>query len=613
MPQNPSAPSAGVPVTPDQTAVPRPSVAPEFHPRQRFLRVSAFLLRVIAHVYVWDVFLARFALTRWYAHRTARARWVQIARRFRIMAVELGGMQIKLGQFLSSRADIIPEVVRRELAGLQDEVPPAPAGHVLEVIIEDLGAPPNEIFQRFESEAVAAASLGQVHYATLHDGREVAVKVQRPYIDKIIAVDLSAVAWVARMIKHYPPIKRRADLEALLTEFARVLNQELDYVQEAQNAVTFRKNFAGVRGIYIPEVIADHTTRRVLVMERIGGVKINDLRTLEGLGVSRVELAARLNNCYLKQFFIDGFFHADPHPGNLFVRLDPELPSVSQNGQHPTPTLTNSGVMTDGFLFGDAEARALAPGRPFTLIFVDFGMTGALPPPTMDVIRSAVIGLATSDAERIVNGIEQLNMILPGADRRPIVQAVQVLLRHAFNRTMREMTSLDVEAIFAETKDIIYDLPFQIPQNLLYFGRSLSMVAGLATEICPDINLFQELQPFARMLLDQERRNGNWSEQVQKEVRELGQILLTLPRQMESYYKAANRGELSTRSDLTRLERGMRRVERSNERMTGGILATGLFLGGVQLRLRGRTQEADRAWWAAAAAALWALWPRGGR
>ena len=613
MPQNLSAPSAGVPVTPDQTAVPRPSVAPEFHPRQRFLRVSAFLLRVIAHVYVWDVFLARFALTRWYAHRTAQARWVQIARRFRIMAVELGGMQIKLGQFLSSRADIIPEVVRRELAGLQDEVPPAPAGHVLEVIIEDLGAPPNEIFRRFAAEAVAAASLGQVHYATLHDGREVAVKVQRPYIDKIIAVDLSAIAWVARMLKHYPPIKRRADLEALLSEFARVLNQELDYVQEAQNAVTFRKNFAGVRGIYIPEVIADHTTRRVLVMERIGGVKINDLRTLESLGVSRVELAARLNNCYLKQFFIDGFFHADPHPGNLFVRLDPELPSVSQNGQHPAPTLTSSGVLTDGFLFGDAEARAVAPGRPFTLIFVDFGMTGALPPPTMDVIRSAVIGLATSDAERIVNGIEQLNMILPGADRRPIVQAVQVLLRHAFNRTMREMTSLDVEAIFAETKDIIYDLPFQIPQNLLYFGRSLSMVAGLATEICPDINLFQELQPFAQMLLDQERRNGNWSEQVQKEVRELGQILLTLPRQMESYYKAANRGELSTRSDLTRLERGMRRVERSNERMTGGILATGLFLGGVQLRLRGRTQEADRAWWAAAAAALWALWPRGER
>ncbi|NTU84045.1 MAG: AarF/ABC1/UbiB kinase family protein, partial [Chloroflexales bacterium] len=186
-----ASPSADSPATPDQTAMPRPSAAPEFHPRQRFLRVSAFFLGVVAHIYVWDIFLSRFALTRWYARRTAQARWVQIARQFRTLAIELGGMQIKLGQFLSSRADIVPEAVRRELAGLQDEVPPAPAGHVLEVIIEDLGAPPSEIFLRFEEEAVAAASLGQVHFATLHDGREVAVKVQRPYIDKIIEVDLS--------------------------------------------------------------------------------------------------------------------------------------------------------------------------------------------------------------------------------------------------------------------------------------------------------------------------------------------------------------------------------------------------------------------------------------
>ena len=610
MTQHRPAPAPVSAMTTDQTAIPRPSVAPKFHPRQRFLRVSGFLLGVIAHAYFWDIFLARFALTRWYARRTAQARWVNIARRFRMMAVELGGMQIKLGQFLSSRADIIPQAVRYELAGLQDEVPPAPAGHVLEVIIEELGAPPSELFRCFAEEAVAAASLGQVHFATLHDGREVAVKVQRPYIDKIIEVDLSAVAWVARMIKNYPPIKRRADLEALLTEFARVLNQELDYVQEARNAATFRANFVGVQGVYFPEVITDHTTRRVLVMERVGGVKINDWPTLERFGVSRSELATRLNDCYLKQFFIDGFFHADPHPGNLFVRIDPELPSVRQRGQRPTSTFNHNGALADGHRFGEAEASAVAPGRPFTLIFVDFGMTGALPPQSMEIIRRAVVGLATSDAERIVDAIQQLNMILPGADRQQIVRAIEILLRHAFNRTMRQMSSIDVEALFAETKEIVYDLPFQIPQDLLYFGRSLSMVAGLATELCPDINLFQELQPFALKLLDEERRNGNWPEQVQKELREMGQILLTLPRQMNAYYKAANRGEISTRSDLSRLERGMRRVERSNERLTGGMLATGLFLGGVELHTHGLTREASRAWWAAAAAALWAVWPR---
>ncbi len=606
---------------PDAPAVPRASAAPAFDARRRFLRVSAFFLGVVIHIYFWDIFLVRFFLTRWYVRRSTMARWTRIAREFRKLALELGGMQIKLGQFLSSRADIVPDMVRHELAGLQDEVPPAPAGHVLEVIIEELGAPPSELFRRFEQEAVAAASLGQVHFATLHDGREVAVKVQRPFIDQIIEVDLSAVAWVVRLIKNYPPIRRRANLEALLAEFGRVLVQELDYVQEARNGAQFRKNFAAVQGVYVPEPITEYTTRRVLVMERIGGIKINDLAALEQAGVSRNELAARLNNCYLKQFFIDGFFHADPHPGNLFVRLEEEEHAlVYQNGHQPTMpfgwkserstgNLVN-GVMTDGHLFGEAEAHTVARGRPFTLIFVDFGMVGALPPQTMSVIRHGVVGLATNDAERIVDTIERLNMILPGTDRRPIVQAVQIMLRHSFNRTMREMTNIDVEAIFDETKEIIYDLPFQIPQDLLYFGRALSMVAGLATEICPDVNLFEELRPFARMLLDQEQRNGNWPDQVQKELRELAQILLTLPRQMDAYYKASNRGELPNRLDVSRIERSMRRVEQSTERLAGGIFATGLFLGGVQLRNRGLSSEASRAWWAAAVAALWTAWPR---
>ena len=594
-------------------AVPQASVAPAFNPRRRFVRVSAFFLGVVAHIYLWDIFLARFGLFRWYVRRTTTTRWVRIARRFRNLALELGGMQIKLGQFLSSRADIVPEAVRRELAGLQDEVPPAPAGHVLEVILEELGAVPNDLFLSFDQEAVAAASLGQVHFATLQDGREVAVKVQRPFIDRIIEVDLSAVAWVVRLIKGYPPIRRRADLEALLAEFGKVLVQELDYIQEARSGQRFRENFAEVQGIYIPEPIMQYTTRRVLVMERISGLKISDLRALEQVGVSRIELAARLNNCYLKQFFLDGFFHADPHPGNLFVRLEPELPPVYLEHSQAGGTTYRSGVLNNGHLVGDDEARAIAPGRPFTLIFVDFGMVGTLPSQTMDVIRRGVVGLATNDAERIVASLDQLNMILPGSDRRPIVQAVEILLRHSFNRTMREMTNLDVEMIFDETKDIIYDLPFQIPQDLLYFGRALSMVAGLSTEICPDINLFQELQPFARMLLDEERRKSDWPQQFQKELREMGQILLTLPRQMDNFYRSANRGELATRLDLSRVERGIRRIEQSSDRLAGGLMVTGLFLGGVQLRTRGLERESQQAWWAAALVLAWMLWPRGER
>ncbi len=572
---------------------------------------------MVIHIYLWDVFLARFALLRWYVRRTATNRWVRIARRFRMLALELGGMQIKLGQFLSSRADIVPEAVRRELSGLQDEVPAAPAGHVLEVIIAELGAPPSELFRSFASEAVAAASLGQVHYAVLEDGREVAVKVQRPHIEQIIEVDLSAVAWVVRLIKNYPPIRRRADLEALLTEFGRVLVEELDYVSETENAMEFRRNFAGFPGVYVPEPISELTTRRVLVMERISGVKINDLTSLEALGVSRIELAARLNNCYLKQFFVDGVFHADPHPGNLFVRVEPDQAlAIYGNGvEAPAPTaplLPGDAALANLFT-EEAAARATNLGTPFTVIFVDFGMVGRLPAQTMEMLRRGVIGLAMNDAERIVSALDELNMILPGADRRPVVQAVELMLRYSFNRTMREMTNMDIEAIFEEARDVIYDLPFQIPQDLLYLGRALSMVAGLSTEICPDINLFQELRPFARMMLEREQKNQNWGDQVQKELRELGQILLTLPRQMDAYYKAGNRGELQTKSDLSRLERGVRRMERANDRLAGGVVATGLFLGGVQLRTRGLTKEAGRAWWAAAAAVIWSFWPRGER
>jgi predicted unusual protein kinase regulating ubiquinone biosynthesis (AarF/ABC1/UbiB family) len=351
----------------------------------------------------------------------------------------------------------------------------------------------------------------------------------------------------------------------------------------------------------------------VLVMERISGVKINDLRTLDALGVSRNELASRLSNCYLKQFYIDGLFHADPHPGNLFVRVEPPQPLAVYRNGHVSAEEMDSGAWVAHALPDSKLNDAAQKGTPFTLIFVDFGMVGNLTPQTMEHMRTGVIGLATNDPERIVESLDKMNMILPGADKRLITRGIQAMLRHSYNRTMREMTNLDVEAIFDETRDIIYDLPFQIPQDLLYLGRALSMVGGLATEVCPDINLFDELRPFARTMMDREQKEGNWADRVQKELRDLGQILLKLPRQMDEYYSTANRGEIQTRSDTSRLERGMRRVERSTDRLAGGVFAASLFLGGVQLRTRGMDKEAGRAWWGAVAAAIWAFWPRGER
>jgi predicted unusual protein kinase regulating ubiquinone biosynthesis (AarF/ABC1/UbiB family) len=618
--------------TTSRSSVPRPDRAPTFRPRLRFLRGVMFFLGVVFHAYIWEILLTRLPLTRWYAQRTMLNRWLVVARRFRKIAVEMGGMQIKFGQFLSARADIIPEEIRHELSGLQDEVPAAPAGHVLNLIMEEHGLPPDKLFHWFNQEVEAAASLGQVHFATLHDGQEVAVKVQRPNIEQILDVDLNALEWVLRIIKDYPFVKRRVDVMALFEEFSRVLRKELDYIQEAQNALNFRKNFAGMIGVYFPYPIMELTTRRVLVMERISGIKINNKAALQQAGVNIHDMTERLNQSYLKQFFLDGFFHADPHPGNLFIHVHPDVPQVDAPRVDDTDHMGDIGGIGGIGGIGNADSwsnvshngdgagaeagsfgATVTPrtnGTPFTIIFVDFGMVGNLPPQTMEIVRSALLGLATNDAERIVQSLFNLKMFLPGVDQRPIVQAIQVLLRHTYDLNIRDLTNMDVENVFDEIRDIVYDLPFQIPQNLLYLGRAVSMVTGLMMDLNPEMNLFESMRPFALRVLQREEQNGDWLERIGKEIRELGQIILTLPRQMDTYYKAANRGELQTRTDLGRMERLLRRMEYSTERLTGGVVATGLFLGGVQLRTRGLEKESKRAWMAAAVALLWTMRPR---
>jgi predicted unusual protein kinase regulating ubiquinone biosynthesis (AarF/ABC1/UbiB family) len=231
----------------------------------------------------------------------------------------------------------------------------------------------------------------------------------------------------------------------------------------------------------------------------------------------------------------------------------------------------------------------------------------------METMRYGVVGMATNDADRLVEALDRLGMLLPGTDRRPIVQALNIVLRHTYDRTQRELTNMDVELIFDETEHLVRDLPFQIPQDLIYLGRAISLVSGIVTGLNPDINLFEETRPFADEMIARERREVDWLDAARRELTALGQVAATLPRQMDTYYKAANRGELQMRVDLTRLERSMRRVERATGRLAGGILAGALFIGGVLLRINAFAAEAQWAWAAAALLALWTIWPRGER
>ena len=287
--------------------------------RQRRNRIVFFWFRVLVTAFWWDVLVRNLGGRQW-ANRTALKRYLNHARRFRAMAIDLGGVMIKLGQFFASRVDILPKEIIDELAGLQDEVPPEAFDDIRAMLESEFNRPIGDLFRSFEITPVAAASLGQAHRVVLKSSEPAIVKVQRTGIDVLVAVDLEAVRTAVRWLKRYGPIRRRADLDALYDEFCRTLNQELDYLAEGRNIERFRTDFKDWETIRISRVHWELTTRRVLTMEDIGAVKVSDVQGYQAQGVLASEVALTLYDFYLQQVFINGFFHADPHPGNMFVQ-----------------------------------------------------------------------------------------------------------------------------------------------------------------------------------------------------------------------------------------------------------------------------------------------------
>src|SRR5215831_4497428 len=291
---------------------------------------------------------------------------VKVLVRFRETAIKLGGLLIKLGQFLSARADLLPEEALAVLATLQDEVPAEPFSHVVSVIEEELGKPIDHLFSSIETSATAAASLGQVHKAALASrGEVVAVKVQRPNIEQLVRMDLGSLKFVIRVITRFVNTGSLIDLKGIYREFERTVFEEIDFVAEAANCKRFKEMFQDDPSIYIPEVHEEYTTRRILVLEWIDGIKINDYEALEAAGIDRLEVANRTVQAYFHQFFNEGFFHADPHPGNIFVK-----PGIS--GDQPI------------------------------IEFVDFGMVGSITSIMKKSLRALFLAFLTRDSETIV-------------------------------------------------------------------------------------------------------------------------------------------------------------------------------------------------------------------
>lgn len=532
---------------------------------KRYRRVRWFFARAFLHVIFWDIILNR-PILRWF-RTPPLPRWQKIARRYRYLAVEMGGVLIKLGQFLSVRVDVLPPEVTGELAGLQDEIPAEPLDRIMAQIEEDFGRPLAEIFEVFGPEPLGAASLAQAHLARLADGREVVVKVLRPGIDVLVETDLSAIALAIRWLKFYERVSSRVDLDRLAEEFTTVTRGELDFKAEGHNAERFAQDFADDSQIYVPQVYWDYSAARTLTLENVGYIKIGDLAGIEAAGISRAEVAKKFYNTYMEQIFVTNFVHADPHPGNVFVK--------------PLPTPDETGL--DGFRPGDPVPYR--PGRPFQLVFVDFGMVAVIPERLRSALRDYAIGAGTRDAHKVVQAYADAGVLLPGADMKRLEQATDDMFKRVWGIRMGQIKDLaesEMRYFVQEYRDIVYEAPFQFPADMLFVVRAIGILSGMATNLDPEFDPWTETIPFAERLAADELQR-DWQGWLQEFVT-IGQLLFRLPGQLDRVLTLAERGNLALQASLAPdARKAVDRLEGAVNRLTWMVVTIGLLLAGVNL------------------------------
>jgi predicted unusual protein kinase regulating ubiquinone biosynthesis (AarF/ABC1/UbiB family) len=376
------------------------------------------------------------------------------------------------------------------------------------------------------------------------------VKILRPHIEQVVDVDMSALRVVGGWLKRYRPVSDRANVPAIIEEFAATLREELDYLSEGKNAEAFAANFKGDESVYVPRVVWNHTSRRVLTLEDVSAIKITDYAAIEAAGINRAEVAQVLFKSYLKQIFDDGFFHADPHPGNIFV-----TPLSEKNKDGSTA---------------------------FKLTFVDFGMVGRMPERLMDGLREAVISIGLQDSSRLVKAYQTLGVLLPSANLKLLEEAGAQLFDRFWGMNMNELRNIDHTEMMKfglQFRELMLNMPFQLPENLLLLGRTIGILSGICTGLHSEFNMWQEITPYAKKLAEGD--GGSQWDVFFDEAGNLFKTLLAIPGRTERVLGRVERGELNVQMPMINIQ--ISYLERSLNRLTGGIVFLGLLVAGAIL------------------------------
>jgi ubiquinone biosynthesis protein len=468
------------------------------------------------------------------------------AERLRLAFSELGPSFIKLAQLLSSRPDLITHIYADEFKKLQDEVPPFEFSEVLKIIEEDLGMPPEKIFAHIEEQPVAAASIAQVHYATLTDGTPIVIKVQRPGIAKTIETDIIILKGITSRMVKYMPETEFFNPTGIVEEFSRTIRKELDFTEEAKNICRFRRNFEENRNIVIPRLYPDLVSKRLIVMERINGVKIDDIEGIKRYGLDRHELARIGVDAYFKMFLEDGFFHGDPHPGNIFVLPD---------------------------------------GR---LGLVDFGIVGWLTPEIMESIATGLVALVKKDFDTLIDQYVALGLVTEDVDieefRREFKADIIDFLIPLYDLSISEIN-------LAQYLDTLLHIAIKhrlkIPSDLLLVNKCMLILDNIGRELDPNFNFMSVAEPYASKLI-----RGKYSPRavygkIEKQVTELVDFASHTPRQLKVLLRKALKDELHLKMTPLGLDRLIRDIDRSTNRLAFSIVVAAIILSSSILTLSG--------------------------
>jgi predicted unusual protein kinase regulating ubiquinone biosynthesis (AarF/ABC1/UbiB family) len=533
--------------------------------RQR--RVRRFFLRTIRQMIIFDI-LFSLPVLRWFRPPTI-PRWQRAARQYRELAVEMGGVLIKLGQFLSTRIDLLPPVVIHELSGLQDRVAPAPFEAVASQVENDFSSPRSRIFPVFARQPIGSASLAQAHAARLPDGRAVVVKVLRPGIDVLVSTDLAVMREVCRWLNRFGHVRSRMNLDQLMDEFTATTLKELDMRQEMANLNRFAADFESDPHVYVPRIHEAYCGPTTLTLENVAYVKINDIEALAAWGIDRGQVADRLYDIYMKQIFATNFIHVDPHPGNLFVR--------------PLPHADETAAGTDDFLPDDTPVHW--PGRPFQIVFIDFGMTAVIPQRIKAALRAMAIGIGTRDARKIVQAYVTAGALQPGVDTIRLEVAHEDWFNRLWGIRMGGMQAVAYEEVryfLKEYRDLITDIPFQIQGEMLFIGRAVGILAGLTTQIDPEFDPWAKSMPYARLFAKEELKL-DWKD-LPGEFLLLARHLIRIPAILDQVLDKARHGSLSIQVSLSpETRKAIKRIDLSVKRFAWMVLAAGLVVSGVNL------------------------------